>query len=324
MDSCVNRRQRMELRVDEILTNGLTEDLFVEFKRQLPDDHRRAARRIAALANAARGTEVVWLVGVDNDGTVVGVDDPELSNWWAQVQRCFDDVSPDMSDLIVARPEGRVLALFFATDRAPYLWKTGGSPELEVPWRDGTRTRPACRSELLRLLRPQASAPDVEVIRARLTFGTNPNSYPRTNKDNPDLFYVDTTLTVQTFIDCNSPVSFPTHRQVLQIRLPNISPLDKEFHIAWRVEGVEYPQVPESRTGTARVEVPSIVTIEGYLPCELMDRKAVKKVGNEPQVQVHLELHGTGGIPPYITDLTLGRTELSTDDTTAVRCLWAS
>lgn len=311
----------MELRVDEILTNSLTEDSFVEFKRELPSDHRRAARRIAALSNAARGTEVVWLIGVDDDGTVIGVDDAELSNWWPQVQRCIDDVSPEMSDIVVARPEGRVLALFFTTDRAPYLWKTGGSPELEVPWREGTCTRPARRVELLRLLRPLVNAPDVEVIQATLTIGTDMNSHPRTDKDNPDLLYVDVTLHVETFIDCDSPVSFPTHREVLQIRSPILPYLNNELNISWRVEGKSYGRYSRG-SGTALIEVPSVVSVYGTRSHDLVDRQTLKMIGAEPVVQVRMQFHGTGGRSPYATNLALQQTKSSTERET-VQYVWS-
>ena len=59
-----------------------------------------------------------------------------------------------------------VLALHFATDRAPYVVKcpSSGRSELEVPWRRGTRTRSARRHELLKLLLPAVSTPDATVL----------------------------------------------------------------------------------------------------------------------------------------------------------------
>lgn len=63
-----------------------------------------------------------------------------------------------------------VLALAFETDEAPYVVKASeGLVDLEVPWRDGTTTQSAKRSELLRILMPSALAPDAELL-ALLSF----------------------------------------------------------------------------------------------------------------------------------------------------------
>lgn len=77
-----------------------------------------------------------------------------------------DEVSPDLTDVIVpVRPGISVLALSFATDRAPYVVKTDGhgGVEREAPWRDGTTTRSARRRELLRILASRATVPAIEV-----------------------------------------------------------------------------------------------------------------------------------------------------------------
>ncbi|WP_219420665.1 AlbA family DNA-binding domain-containing protein [Pseudonocardia nigra] len=131
----MTERQRLEARVHEILDAPGAEDSFVDFKRQLPDDYRRAARQIAALANAARGDEAVWLIGVENDGHLTSATPSfETQSWWPQVESWFDELAPSVTQLLVPRPGGTVLALFFETDRAPYVVKTGGqSPEREVP-----------------------------------------------------------------------------------------------------------------------------------------------------------------------------------------------
>ncbi|WP_433678044.1 transposase [Nocardia sp. CA-119907] len=67
--------QRIEARVLDIVTRvvggGRAEDDSVECKAQWPGDPAKAARRIAAISNAARGDDVIWIVGLDEDGQVI-------------------------------------------------------------------------------------------------------------------------------------------------------------------------------------------------------------------------------------------------------------
>ncbi|WP_147455026.1 hypothetical protein [Saccharothrix australiensis] len=152
------------------------EDSFVEFKSTWLDDHRKAARRMAALCNAARGAEVLWVVGVDEKGmSVPGVDANEMSDWWPRVEKCFDDgVAPDITTLVFDwSSNATVSVIYMRTDNAPYILKTGQEPySIEVPWRSAEKTRSAKRSELLQLLVPQARAPKWAPIEgeARLLF----------------------------------------------------------------------------------------------------------------------------------------------------------
>jgi hypothetical protein len=148
------------------------------------------------------------------------------------------------------------------------------------------------------------------------------NSYPRTDKDNPNLLYIDTVLLIETFIDCDSPVSFPVHRQVLQIRSPVVPYLSDELHISWRVEGVSYGSFGRG-SGTAHVEVPSVVSVYGSTSRNLVDRQALQVIGAEPVVKVHMEFHSTGGRSPYVTDLALRQTRSSADAET-VQYVWSS
>ncbi|WP_147471529.1 AlbA family DNA-binding domain-containing protein [Nocardia stercoris] len=164
---------QIEARVIDIVNHvvageGKVEDDYVEAKAMwLPPD--KVARKIAAMANAARGEPVIWIVGLDEERhRVVQVDETDPADWWAAVQRGFaHEVSPDLITINVATDHGRVVCLYFETDRAPYLVKTGstGTATTEIPWRSGTRTRTATRSELLSLLRTSTSIPRLELIR---------------------------------------------------------------------------------------------------------------------------------------------------------------
>jgi len=136
-------------------------------------DPVRAARRLAAHANASRGALLLWLIGVDEIQGIVGVDRGELSNWRTMVNSEFDELPPDMTALNIPTPAGTVVALLFETDRAPYVVKNpqGGTVQFEVPWRDGNATRSAHRSEVLRLLVPLQAVPALELTSVRLDIG---------------------------------------------------------------------------------------------------------------------------------------------------------
>jgi hypothetical protein len=130
-----------------------TEDSRIELKAAWPDV-KQAARRLAGHANASYGGSVLWLIGVDqNAKTVSGADNKELANWYPQLQKEFDGhVAPHLiADVNLSAEGNPVVALLFDTSNAPYVIKVPGSDRLEAPWREGTRTRSATRSELLRL-----------------------------------------------------------------------------------------------------------------------------------------------------------------------------
>ena len=156
-------------RVEE---HQFTEDSRVELKAEWPDP-ARAARRLAGHANAARGEPILWLVGVDQKaGKVVGAKEIELANWFPSVQGCFLDVWPELADLAVPYNSVTVCALYFTTERPPYLVrnpeKATQTIEFEVPWRDATRVRTATRQELVSILAPLARVPAVETLEAHV------------------------------------------------------------------------------------------------------------------------------------------------------------
>jgi hypothetical protein len=149
------------------------EDARVELKREWIDA-KKAARRIAGHANASRGTPILWLIGVDEETGVIGTNHEAVASWYAMVKAEFNGLAPSMVDLNVPYKDKVVVALLFETDRAPFLVKNpsfgqkGVAVSLEVPWREGTDTRTADRSELLTLLSPLTVLPDVEVLRGYL------------------------------------------------------------------------------------------------------------------------------------------------------------
>lgn len=181
------------------------EDSRVELKAGFPADDagwRRWARRIAGHANAARGDPVLWVVGVNEKRqTVPGTAASDAATWWPRIRRHFDGVAPRLVDLAVPHGDVTVMALWFETDRAPFVVKNpdGGAIGYEVPWRDGTMVRTARREDLVRLLVPQARAPGIEILQAATDPATPPGR----------LGFV---LTLYLTPASSDPVTLPVHR----------------------------------------------------------------------------------------------------------------
>lgn len=156
--------------VDQVAQQQRVEDAHAECKRDWVDP-AKAARQIAAACNAARGAQVLWIVGLDEKSGVCGASPAELSNWWSAVQSKFESVAPALND-VTLQAEGKTLTLLlFDSDLAPYVVanSAGGPIQFEVPWRDGTRTRSARRDDLLRLLAPIPERLALELLSAHLS-----------------------------------------------------------------------------------------------------------------------------------------------------------
>lgn len=161
--------------IDRVVKNQPIEDNRVELKSELSDPYK-AARRIAAHANIAHGESILWLVGVDQKKQMVtGAPNIDFAELWSSINSYFNELAPSVTDVNVPFEGKTVLALLFATDRAPYVVRNpafntqaGGQVALEVPWREGTMTRSATRAQLLRLLLPLQKLPLVQLYDAEL------------------------------------------------------------------------------------------------------------------------------------------------------------
>lgn len=160
--------------IDRVNRRQPVEDSRVELKADWPEPGK-AARRIAGHANAARGAPILWLIGVDERQGVVGVGTEESSTWFSSVRARFEELAPVLTDLAVPVGNLMVMALLFETDRAPFVVKNpaynsrgGGPVQFEVPWREATAVRSARRSDLIRMLSPLRSSPEIEVLGAEL------------------------------------------------------------------------------------------------------------------------------------------------------------
>jgi predicted HTH transcriptional regulator len=124
--------------VDQIREDRPIEDATVELKAEWPTDISKASRQLAGHANAARGEEILWIIGIDEKNRAIpGANKVELANWIPQIESRFDDIAPNLSkDLLVSLENGEsVVALLFETGQAPYVVKYHKDPNfLEVPW----------------------------------------------------------------------------------------------------------------------------------------------------------------------------------------------
>lgn len=203
--------------IDLIRNGGKLEDSLVELKSEwiAPD---KAARQIAGLANAARGEDVLWIVGVDEKLGVVGCGANESEEWYAKVQSYFDGPSPTLWDLAIPHESRLVVALSFCSDQAPYVVRnplfgtaSGHSIALEVPWREGLRTRTATRRDLLQVLVPAMQIPDLEVLGCVLTF-------KRANRNDSDAKYA-VTFTMDVYATVTEPLVIPFHKCAVELQL---------------------------------------------------------------------------------------------------------
>ncbi|MCI9870574.1 hypothetical protein [Arthrobacter humicola] len=165
----IDLEARVITAVDQIRAGQLVEHDFVECKRNWPQDNK--ARQLAGSLNRAGGDPVVYIIGIDEkSGEVFDVSGTDVLDWWEQIKPKFDQTPPEMVRHIPVPVGGNgahVVAVAFASDRAPYVVKTGSAnPSLEVPMREGTGTRSARRDELLRLLIPVVRLPQVVVLEA--------------------------------------------------------------------------------------------------------------------------------------------------------------
>ncbi len=227
--------------VDRVLTNQPVEDDRVELKREWPTDFPKTARQIAGHANASQGDSILWLIGVDERGkNVTGTSAEEVSTWLSQLQKQFDGLAPGLEHINVPVGEKTIVALLFSTDRAPFVVSNpafntqgGGSVQLEVPWREGTSTRSARRSDLLRILVPKMYLPYLELLGCGLQVYAkqHPSSTERIQWDLLCDIYVtpspEQNSLVFPFHRCQARVSVPEILQVTVFRNLRITPLNR-------------------------------------------------------------------------------------------------
>jgi hypothetical protein len=199
--------------IDRVRSGAANEDSRVELKREwIPPD--RAARRLAAHANSALGEPILWLIGVDQKSRELIQSPNELASWWPLVTSYFDGIAPDVVDLALSVDRKMIVALYFDTERRPFVVKS--KPDfLEVPWRDGTRTRSATRNELIRLLSPVVDLPNFEILNANFVA-------KRIQSDPKSIWQLTASLTIYVFPKNDGRLVFPFHRTSCTVQIdPN-------------------------------------------------------------------------------------------------------
>lgn len=162
--------------IDAILADSTPEWDRLELKWELIEP-AAAAERIAGHANAARGEWFVWIIGVEpasaRRGTRARLQTPPpgdgFERWWQRVQACFDGVAPELAmhfPITDSNLGAHPLVLCFLPAAPPYV--VGRGDRMRTPWREGTRTRDATRSDLLRVIVPAELQALVEIADVQL------------------------------------------------------------------------------------------------------------------------------------------------------------
>jgi hypothetical protein len=308
-------RRHIEGRIIDIVRRVVggehVEDDYVECKAAWPTEHKRIARRIAGLANSARGAHVLLIIGLDEDGhTVTELDETDLASWWDQVCRHFaDGITPDLTSVRVPTEFGAVMGLAFATDRSPYLVTTDGigGVSREVPWRSGTGIRTAKRHELLSLLIPASATPEIEFIDPVLyTLGTGPTAEDDSSEASLE-------FTCEVFFEATDRVMLPRHHWSLEAQAPELDdePVFLGMHFSpYRVKGwsdadadrmrrPKWENEPEHPYGVHVRESGLIVNGSEALQLKAsatLDLRQAQRVDDAPYFNINVSLPTTRGL----------------------------
>ncbi|QDG49312.1 hypothetical protein FIV42_00745 [Persicimonas caeni] len=167
--------------IDMVLEGNRVEDSRVELKAHFPGDHPhipedvhvfKHARQLAGHANAARGAELLWLFGLDDEANcITDVATDKREHWYQRISSKFESLVPELLEcLTIDHADGVVVAFYFGTERAPYLVNNpkGGRIDYEVPWREDNTTRTAKRRDLVRVLVPVQKLPGIELLHGEI------------------------------------------------------------------------------------------------------------------------------------------------------------
>jgi hypothetical protein len=213
--------------VDRLEKGQPIEDDTVELKAEWPKDHFRAARRIAAHANSARGEPILWLIGIDEKTGVVGADFEELSIWFAKVRSRFDQLLvPNLISLGIPYDGMTIVALLFETERAPFVIRIPDCQGLvshEVPWREANSTRSARRSDLIKLLYPIQKNPRIEILDGKIELQKAIAGFSQASE-----YQWNLSMKIYFITFCSETVVIPFHRCEIVFR-PEGQPDDSRF-----------------------------------------------------------------------------------------------
>lgn len=292
--------------VERVSAGRPLEDSLVEAKAAWIGG-AKAARRIAGHCNAARGSPVLWVIGLDEGaGTVPGATPTDPATWWPQVLSHFDGPAPRLTDLVVHAPGGAVvLALLFETDRAPFVVRNpagGGVVSREVPWREGTAVRSATHADLVQILAPLSKLPKVELVEGRLVLSPRGGPSP-SGGEGPGW-----TLLLRLFV---TPVGeravFPLHRTTVEWRVGSMPQKYESRYPTFSTFQRTYfgPSRPHPQNVVC-TDTEAIVTLPGVLEVRV-DRVAAAdyQPARGDTATVTLSLHDTDADQPLTVEATL-------------------
>ncbi|MEO9323910.1 hypothetical protein ABFT23_10490 [Nocardioides sp. C4-1] len=163
-------RQAVDALVQSAILNlqakrNTEDDAGIEFKREWPGAEK--VRQLAGAANALRGDELIYVIGVDDKtGKIHTPEQREPMEWFAQMAKQFDQIAPEMlwsQTVYIGNDAEAVTAVVFATQDFPYILNIKGSDRREVPLRVGAATVSAHRNQLVRMLQPAVALPRISV-----------------------------------------------------------------------------------------------------------------------------------------------------------------
>ncbi len=137
----------------EIIKNG--ENSGVEFKRDMIDN-RGLAKEIVAFANLSGGR---LLLGVDDDGSIVGISKPKLEEW--VMTACRDKIRPELIpyfEIIRDVEPGKDVAVVHV-ERGWNVHNLWHNNHRSYSIRVGSQSREASPEELERLFQQRGTLP---------------------------------------------------------------------------------------------------------------------------------------------------------------------
>lgn len=262
--------------LDRVKSGQPIEDNRVELKTDWKDSER-IARQLAGHANAARDEPILWLIGVDEKGkNIPGVDSLEFSSWYNAIKAKFNELAPEPIIINVPFNDITVTALYFETDRGPYVIDISkeGTVRREVPWREATGTNSATRSQLLRLLSPLQKLPYFEIV----------NSYLNVDKNGTDqlLTFSCKLFLIQSY---EQQTTIPSHRCTITLGIvesENMGPLS----------GISFNADADRGKEIVSIKGPEYFEIN-FRSINLTEQKY--KIMYDKKIQIDLSLH-----PVYI------------------------
>lgn len=283
--------------IENVKAGKPNEDSRVELKSGWPDP-QKTARRLAGHANFARGEPILWIIGVDQkDGTIYDVPHVEIATWYSQVQAEFDENhSPSLKDLNISYDGSTLVALLFETEGFPFIVKAQNE-RLEIPWREGTRTRSAKRTDLVKLLVPLQFLPSFELFSIEVSLDRSGNQ---------EFYWI---IQGELFIEpeVEARLVIPFHRCTAQLENSTLRSSVVFENLTLRSKYIDARMIESSRDELL-VYGPGTITLGAQVPAvNLPDN-----LGGD--MQVDIRLHPVGAEYPAIINLRLDKAAISHDD----------